>query len=48
MTMWCSTVGCILLLTLSLLATPLATEAQPAGKVCRIGFISVSYARVST
>src|SRR5713101_2253155 len=46
MTMWCSTVECILLLTLSLLATPLAADAQPAGKVWRIGFISVAYARI--
>jgi putative ABC transport system substrate-binding protein len=46
MTMWCSTVGCILLLTLRLLATPLAADAQPAGKVWRIGFISVAYARI--
>jgi putative ABC transport system substrate-binding protein len=33
-------------LVLSLLSTPLATEAQQAGKVWRIGFISVSYARI--
>ena len=29
-----------------LLAAPLATEAQPTAKVWRIGFISVSYARI--
>jgi putative ABC transport system substrate-binding protein len=39
MTMWCSTVGCIMLLTLSLLATPLATEAQPTRKMPRIGVL---------
>jgi putative tryptophan/tyrosine transport system substrate-binding protein len=39
MTMWCNTVGCILLLTLSLLATPLATEAQPTRTVPRIGVL---------
>ena len=37
--MWGSTVGRIILLTLSLLAAPLATEAQPAGKVWRIGML---------
>src|SRR6266849_2443061 len=39
MTMWCSAVGCIVLLTLSLLAAPLAAEAQPAGKMPRIGVL---------
>jgi putative tryptophan/tyrosine transport system substrate-binding protein len=38
--MWCSTVGVIVTLTLSLLAAPLATDAQPAGKVYRIGRLS--------
>ena len=33
-------------LVLSLLSTPLATEAQQAGKIWRIGLISVSYARI--
>ena len=37
--MWCRTVGCILTLTLSLLAALLAAHAQPAGKVPRIGVI---------
>lgn len=37
--MWCSAIGCIVTLILNLLATPLATEAQPAGKGPRIGFI---------
>src|SRR5919198_4970013 len=35
--MWCSTVGVIVTLTLSLLAAPLITDAQPATKVYRIG-----------
>jgi putative ABC transport system substrate-binding protein len=38
--MWYSAVGCIMMLTLSLLAVPLATHAQPAGKKPRIGFLS--------
>lgn len=37
--MWCSAIGCIVTLILNLLATPLATEAQPVGKGPRIGFI---------
>ena len=40
--MWCSAVGCIVTLALSLLAAPLAAEAQPAGKVWRIGFLGYS------
>jgi ABC-type uncharacterized transport system substrate-binding protein len=39
MTMWCSTVGCIVALTLSLLTVPLADAAQPTGKVWRIGYL---------
>jgi putative ABC transport system substrate-binding protein len=35
--MWCSAIGWIVTLTLSLLAAPLAATAQPAGKVWRIG-----------
>jgi hypothetical protein len=35
--MWYSTVGCIVTLTLSLLVPPLVAEAQPTGKVYRIG-----------
>src|SRR5216683_7739275 len=38
--MWCSTVGVIVTLTLSILAAPLVTDAQPAGKVYRIGRLS--------
>jgi putative tryptophan/tyrosine transport system substrate-binding protein len=37
--MWCSAVGCILTLTLSLLAALRAAEAQPTGKVPRLGVI---------
>src|SRR5712692_3712098 len=40
MTMWCSAVGCIMMLTLSLLVAPLAAEAQPPGKVYRIGYLA--------
>src|SRR5215831_850120 len=39
MTMWCSTVGCIVTLILSLCTTPLAAEAQLARKVYRIGML---------
>jgi ABC-type uncharacterized transport system substrate-binding protein len=39
--MWRSAVGAIIMLTLRLLAAPLAVEAQPAGQApARIGFIS--------
>src|SRR5712692_6768875 len=37
--MWYSTVGCIVMLILSLLTTPHAADAQPRGKVPRIGFL---------
>jgi putative ABC transport system substrate-binding protein len=37
--MWLRTVGCIVTLTLSLLAAPLAADAQPAGKMPRIGVL---------
>jgi hypothetical protein len=37
--MWYSAVGCIGALTLSLLVAPLTAEAQPPGKVCRIGYL---------
>ena len=37
--MWCSTVGCIVTLTLSLLAAPLITEAQQASTMWRIAFL---------
>jgi putative ABC transport system substrate-binding protein len=38
--MGCSAIGCIITLILSLLAAPLAAEAQPAGKVYRLGILS--------
>ena len=38
--MWCSTLGCIVTLILSLLAAPLVAEAQPAAKVPRIGVLA--------
>ena len=37
--MWRSTVGCIVTLTLSILAMVLAATAQPAGKIPRIGWL---------
>src|SRR5919198_3322950 len=36
-----SAVGCIMTLTLSLLAVPLAADAQPSAKVARIGYLSL-------
>ena len=38
--MWCSTVGVIVTLTLSIIAAPLVTDARPATKVYRIGRLS--------
>ena len=38
--MWYSTAGCIVMLTLSLLAAPPAADAQHTGKVARIGYLS--------
>src|SRR5712691_6986938 len=38
--MWCSTLGCLVALILSLLAAPLAAEAQHVGKVARIGYLA--------
>jgi len=38
--MWCSAVGCIVTLTLSMLVAPLAAEAQPPIKVARVGWLS--------
>ena len=35
--MWCSAVGVIVTLTLSLLTAPLTHRAQPRGKIPRIG-----------
>ena len=38
--MWCSTVGFLVTLTLSMLAAPLVAGAQPAGKIPTIGFLT--------
>ena len=38
--MWCSAVGCIVTLTLSLLAVPLTGAAQPRSTVPRIGILT--------
>ena len=40
--MWYSAVGCIVTLTLSFLAAPLAADAQPSAKVARIGYLSLA------
>jgi putative ABC transport system substrate-binding protein len=48
MTMWYSAVGCLVTLTLGLLAAPLAVNAQPAVKVARIGCLSVAGSPGST
>ena len=37
--MWCSAIGCIVTLTLSLLAAPCAADAQPSGSIPRIGVL---------
>src|SRR5712691_5795215 len=42
MTMWCSTVWCIALLTLNMLAAPIAAGAQQAGKMARVGYLPSS------
>src|SRR5262245_21598241 len=39
--MWWSTLGGIITFILSLLVAPLVTAAQPAGKVHRIGYLSI-------
>ena len=46
--MWCSAVGLIVMLTLSLLAAPLTAEAQPPAKVWRIGFLSPGWFTLHT
>jgi ABC-type uncharacterized transport system substrate-binding protein len=43
--MWCSTVGVMVTLTISILMAPLVTDAQPAGKVYRIGWLSPGFPR---
>src|SRR6516225_9480238 len=42
--MGCSAIGASVMLILSLLAVPLAAEAQPAGKVYRLGLLSPAMA----
>jgi putative tryptophan/tyrosine transport system substrate-binding protein len=44
--MWCSAIGCIVMLTLSLLVVPLAAETQQLTTVPRIGVLSVSSSAV--
>jgi len=44
--MWCSTVAC--LVTLSLFAAPMVAGAQPAGKVPTIGFVTHNTAAQNT
>ena len=46
--MWYSTVWCIVMLILSLLAAPPAADAQPRGKVPRIGFLGDGSATART
>src|SRR5262245_4507891 len=45
MIMWCSAVRCLVMLILSLLVVPLITDAQPAGKVHRIGWLHPGLSR---
>jgi putative ABC transport system substrate-binding protein len=40
--MWYRAVGCLVTLTLSLLAAPLAANAQPSAKVARIGYLAMT------
>jgi putative ABC transport system substrate-binding protein len=44
--MWCSAVGSIVTLLLSLLVVPLAAAAPPAGKVWRIGYLVAGFGEV--
>jgi ABC-type uncharacterized transport system substrate-binding protein len=41
-TMWWSAVGCLVTLTLSLLAAPRAADAQPSAKGARIGYLAMT------
>jgi putative tryptophan/tyrosine transport system substrate-binding protein len=41
--MWCSAVRCIMILTLSLFAVPLATTAQPRGKIPRVAVLDPTF-----
>ena len=45
--MWYSTAGCIVMLTLGLLAAPLAAHAQPPTRVHRITAVADEIARVA-
>ena len=45
--MWYSAVGCIVTLTLSLLATPLTAAAPPPGKMPRIGVLALGSPPIS-
>jgi putative ABC transport system substrate-binding protein len=45
--MWYSVVGGLVTLILSLLMAPLASDAQPAGKVWRIGYLIAGTGRIS-
>lgn len=46
--MWCSAVGCIVTLTLSLLVVPLAADAQLPAKIPRIGVLGRTSASVES
>ena len=46
--MWCSAIGWIVTLTLSLLVAPLAAEAQPVAKVYRLGILLGTTAAITT
>jgi putative ABC transport system substrate-binding protein len=41
--MWCSAIGVIVTLSLSILAAPLVADAQPAGKMYRIGRLAPGF-----
>jgi putative tryptophan/tyrosine transport system substrate-binding protein len=45
--MWYRAVGCLVTLTLSLLAAPRVADTQPAGKMYRIGLLNISSAEVN-
>src|SRR5215510_3629763 len=46
--MWYSAVGCMVTLTLSLLAAPITAETQPPAKIWRIGFLSPGWFALHT
>ena len=45
--MWCSTLGVLVTLSLSILAASRVADAQPAGKMSRIGLLNISSATVN-